>query len=138
MTEFYSDRVFGPERTVLLAADVADSTSRATQERDARRQALRRALADIERREVNVLRQAAEGDADDPFTKGLRITYNELDDQRRATSAELDELDAAAAADDIVTGPHARHLLDTLPQLGLTLHDAPDVLQRNLSTTSPN
>ncbi|MCM3920612.1 zinc ribbon domain-containing protein [Frankia sp. AiPs1] len=87
VTEFYADRVFGPERTVLLAADLA---------------------------------------------KGLRATYNQLDDQHRTTGTELDALDAAADTGGATNGPDARLLLEALPQLSLTLHDAPDALQRTL------
>ena len=50
-------------------------------------------LADIARRQDSILRQAADGDPDDPFTKGLRGSYNDLEAQKNATLAAVAELD---------------------------------------------
>jgi hypothetical protein len=43
------------------------------------------------------MRQAQDGDPDDPFTKGLRQTYNDLEAERQAALAAVAELDAAEA-----------------------------------------
>lgn len=63
---FYDDRLFGPNRRVLLAADLANIDDRAARERQAERERLHRALADIARRQDGVIRQAEDGDPKDP------------------------------------------------------------------------
>lgn len=78
------------------------------------------------------MRQAQDGDADDPFTQGLRQTYNNLEAERRAALAAVAEFDAADhAAPDRPTADDAT-LLDDLPCLALNLADAPKDLLRRL------
>jgi hypothetical protein len=84
VSAFYTDRVFGRHRRELLAAEVASTDNRETRQRDAQREQLQRTLADLARRQNNVMRQAQDSDPDDPFTKGLRQTYNDLEAERQA------------------------------------------------------
>jgi hypothetical protein len=108
VSAFYTDRVFGPQRRELLAAEVAGTEDRETRQRDADRERLQRALADLARRQNNVLRQAQDGDPDDPFTHGLRRTYNDLEAERRSALAAVAELDAAEQAAPARPGPARR------------------------------
>jgi DNA invertase Pin-like site-specific DNA recombinase len=132
ITRFFADRVFGPHRRDLLAADLADLDDRAVRERQAERERLQRVIADLARRQNSVLRQAQDGDPGDPFTKGLRGTYNDLDAEKTAALAVIAQL---AAADD--TEPHRPGtadiaLLDALPYLTLNLTSGPEPLLRKL------
>jgi hypothetical protein len=74
---FYAERVFGPRRRELLAAELAGLDDHAGRQGAADRQRLTRALADIERRQANLPRQAQDGDPGDPFATGLRQTHVE-------------------------------------------------------------
>lgn len=72
VSAFYADRVFGPHRRDLLKADLATVDDRETRLREAERERLQRTLADLTRRQHNVMRQAQDCDPDDPFAQGLR------------------------------------------------------------------
>ena len=131
---FYADRVFGPQRRAILAADLAQTDNHAAEQRHAERSALQHKIADLERRQTALLRQAQDGDPDDPFSRSLRQTFNELDAPRRAIEQTLAELDRATPADkpDIDT----QGLLDALPYLTANLTAAPsDLLQRLFEIT---
>jgi hypothetical protein len=132
VSAFYADRIFGPHRRELLAADLATVDDRETRLREHERERLQRALADLVRRQNNVMRQAQDCAPDDPFAQGLRQTYNELEAERRATLAAITELDATdQAAPARPTAEDAR-LLDDLPYLTLALAQAPEPLLRGL------
>lgn len=90
---FFAERVFGPQRRELLLADLNTVDDTAQRERDARRQRLRRRLADTARKQENVLRQAEDADPHDPFTQGLRQHYNDLETERQAQLAAMSDLD---------------------------------------------
>jgi site-specific DNA recombinase len=84
LSQFLADRIFGPHRRDILAADLNGLDDHANQQRQVERERLRRVLADPTRRQASVLRQAQDGDPDDPFAQGLRTTYNELEKQQKA------------------------------------------------------
>ncbi|MGP4018814.1 recombinase family protein [Saccharopolyspora sp. 5N708] len=132
VSRFFADRVFGPHRREILAADLDGIDDRATRQRQAERERLQRVLADIARRQNSILRQAQDGDPDDPFTKGLRGSYNELEAQKKATLASVAELDAADEAEPGRPSPDDAALLDSLPYLALNLTHAPEALLRRL------
>lgn len=113
---------------------------RATRQRQAERKRLQRALADIARRQHSILRQAQDGDPDDPFTKGLRGSYNDLEAQKTANLAAITELDAADEAEPARPSRDDAALLDSLPYLAVNLADAPEPLLRRLFeiTNSPS
>ncbi|GDY33904.1 recombinase family protein [Gandjariella thermophila] len=132
VSRFFADRVFGPHRRELLAADLDQVDDRAARQRQAERERLQRALADIARRQHSILRQAQDGDPDDPFTKGLRGGYNDLEAQKTATLAAVAELDAADEVEPARPTPGDAELLDALPYLAVNLADAPEPLLRRL------
>ncbi len=136
VSAFYADRVFGPHRRDLLAADLTTVDDRESRQREAERDRLQRALADLVRRQDNVMRQAQDCDPDDPFGQGLRQTYNQLDTQRRATLTAITELDAAAQTQPVHPSAADVDLLDALPHLALNLSDAPEPLLRSLFETT--
>ncbi|TGA95460.1 recombinase family protein [Streptomyces sp. MZ04] len=129
---FFADRVFGPQRRALLAADLRNADVRAAQERETERERHQRTRDDIARRQSNVLRQAQDADPSDPFTRGLRQAYNDLESQRRAVLAAVAALDAADAAEVGPPTEQTADLLDALPYLALNLARAPEHLQRQL------
>jgi hypothetical protein len=132
VARFFADRVFGTDRRVLLAADLAGVDDRATRERQTERERLQRILADIARRQNSIMRQAQDGDPDDPFTKALRGSYNDLDAEKTATLAAIAGLDAADETEPGRPGIQDTALLDALPYLALNLADAPEPLLRKL------
>ncbi|MGW1676455.1 hypothetical protein [Saccharopolyspora sp. NPDC002376] len=77
-------------------------------------------------------RQAQDGDPDDPFTKALRGTYNELQTQKTATLASVAELDNADSSEPSKPSSDDVALLDTLPYLTMNLAHAPEQLLRRL------
>lgn len=132
ITRFFADRVFGPHRHDLLAADLDSLDDRAVRDRQAERERLQRLVADVTRRQNSVLRQAQDSDPDDPFTKGLRGTYNDLDAEKTAALAVISQLDAADDTEPHRPGSADIALLDTLPYLALNLTHAPEPLLRTL------
>ncbi|MGH3519593.1 MAG: recombinase family protein [Haloechinothrix sp.] len=129
--DFYADRVFGQSRQEILNADLANMDDSANRARNAQRERLQRTVADLARRQDSVIRQAQEGDPDDPFTKALRNSYNELQVQRDRALARIGELDAADQDDPAPTADDL-HLLDELPFLKLNFVEAPRPLLRRL------
>jgi hypothetical protein len=119
VSRLYEERVFGPHRRELLAADLATVNDRETREREAERERLQRTLADLARRQDNVMRQAQDCAPDDPFGHGLRQTYNNLEAERRTVLASTAELDAAEQAGPPRPTAEDVDLLDALPHLTL-------------------
>lgn len=132
VSAFYGDRVFGAHRRDLFRAVLATVDDRETRLRDAERTRLQCALADLARRQNNVMRQAQDSDPDDPFTQGLRQTYNQLEAERRATHAALAGLDAVAQQTPAGPAVENAELLDLLPNLSVNLTNAPEQLLRSL------
>ena len=115
-----------------MTADLAAVDDRESRQRDTDRERLQRALADLARRQNNLMRQAQDLEPDDPFAQGLRQTYNDLDAEKRATHAALADLDTAEQA--VPTRPSVEDAgpLDALPYLTLKLGEAPEPLLRGL------
>jgi hypothetical protein len=89
------------------------------------RERLQRTLADLARRQHNVMRQAQDCEPDGPFGQGLRQTYNNLEPERRTALAAIAELDAAEQAGPPRPTAEDAELLDALPYLTLKLTDTP-------------
>ncbi len=132
VSQFYADRVFGALRQELLAADIAGIDDRATRRRQAERERLQRIVEDLTRRQNSVLRQAQDGDPDDPFTKALRNTYNELENEKSAAVSDIAQLDAADKTKPGRPADADIALLDALPHLRLNLDTAPEKLLQRL------
>jgi site-specific DNA recombinase len=77
---------------------------------------LRRRTADLARRQYNVLRQAEDGDPNDPFTQGLRQRYNDIQAERHLVLDEITALDTQDA-----TEPRQASETD-LTQLRIEIH----------------
>ncbi|MCT2590544.1 recombinase family protein [Streptomyces sp. N2-109] len=132
--QFFGDRVFGPQRSWHLQAQLAathpDHTSETGKADPAGR--LREKIKQIERQQERLLDQLAGEDHGDPettkrFRQGIRERFDRLDRERRARLADAEKHRPAP-------GPTAQNpgLLDTLPQLGTRLADIPDALQRTV------
>lgn len=132
ITQFFADRVFGDHRRELLLADLDGLDDSATRQRQEERERLQRRLDDIERRQKSILRQAQDGDPDDPFTKGLRATYNEMDADRNSVLASVAELDAAGKDETHRPSSEDIDLLNLLPYLRINLAHAPEEYLRQL------
>ncbi len=132
VAQFLTDRVFGQERVRLLLGEASSADKVAAEERLRKRASLERAIADVEKRQQSVLLQAQSGDPDDPFTRGLRATYNGLEAEKKAIFTQIEALDAEAASQPELPGPNEAALLDALPLLALKLAAAPPELLRRL------
>jgi site-specific DNA recombinase len=130
VTHFFAERVFGPDRRELLTGDLAKVDNHAAHARHTERERLRRFLNEIDRRQKSILRQAQDNDAD-PFTQGLRSTYNDLETQKTTTLATLAELETTDTSMPIPSEDDLA-LLDALPHLQLNLADAPETQLRRL------
>ncbi|KZB82826.1 recombinase family protein [Amycolatopsis regifaucium] len=129
---FFADRVFGPDRRTVLEADLAGADDHVTTERKGERARIQRQLAEIAKKQSSILKQAQQGDPDDPFTAALRGSYNELakdEKQLQAKIAALDEADSSTprgmTADEVP-------LIDALPYLATNLAKAPEPYLRAL------
>ncbi|MBO0885359.1 MAG: hypothetical protein J2P17_34505 [Mycobacterium sp.] len=116
----------------MYLAAFAGSEDHASQVRDDERARLQRILADVARRQDNVLRQVQECDPGDPFARGLRQTFGDLGAQRAATLAAVADLDRVEAAEPDRPHPDDVTLLDCLPHLAVNLRAAPESLLRSL------
>ncbi len=132
VSRFFAERVFGPNRRELLAADLERTDDRASRQRHAERERCQRQLTDIARRQHSILQQAQNGDPDDPFTKALRGSYNELETQKQTTLATVAELDAVEETEPSRPSEDDVALLDALPYLAINLAHAPEAPLRRL------
>lgn len=92
---FYADRLFGPERRAILEVEQGSIDDHAVFEREAERTRRQKLLATITRQQDSIMRQAREGDPGDPFTRGLRESYNDLESQKKVALSAIAELDTA-------------------------------------------
>ncbi len=132
VSKFFADRVFGTYRHERLVADLAGIDDRDARQRRADRERYQRSVDDLTRRQDSVLRQAQHGEPDDPFTKALRNTYNDLETEKSIAVAAIAGLDVA---DDLDPGRPSTAdiaLLDVLPYLTLNLSAAPEQLLQRL------
>lgn len=120
-----AERIFGHRRRQLLLADLNVVDDTAQRERDTRRQRLQRRLADTTRKQQNVLRQAEDADPHDPFTRGLRQRYNDLETERQTQLAALNDMDQLDEQEPDSPTADQIDILDALPQLAINLHRAP-------------
>lgn len=127
---FYADRLFGTERRAILEAELASVDDTASRERESERLRQRKRLATISQQQDSIMRQAREGDPDDPFTRGLRQNYNDLEGEKTASLALLAQLDVA----DQEAGPTPADLtrIEALPYLAVNLAKAPRKLLSEL------
>jgi hypothetical protein len=126
VAKFFADRVFGPDRRAILAADLEGVDDHTTAERESERDRIQRKLAEIAKQQASILKQAQQGDPDDPFTTALRGSYNNLAAEEKRLQAELTELDEA----DLAATPKGMTaddlpLIDALPYLAMNLALAP-------------
>lgn len=132
VSAFYADRVFGPQRRELFLTDLTHRDDTAVREREQKRERAQHALAEVQKRQANLLRQVEESEPDDPFARGLRDRYNELDQERQAMLRTIVELDAAEEAEPVGPSLDTLDLLDALPYLETNLALAPEPLLRQL------
>lgn len=91
---FFADRVFGPERRALLAAEMGDADRRAEQSHRDAEEALRHGVADVERRLERLMRTLEDNDDPDGLVfNRVRQRLGELE----ASQAKLAALAALEA-----------------------------------------
>jgi site-specific DNA recombinase len=132
--QFFAERVFGPDRATLLAADLPATAADDQARRDRQSTALAKRLRQIDAAENAHAREIeALAHLDDPHAPAVialrsRVLarFTELEDERTQINTQLADL---AKTD---TGPGDPALLDALPLLGDLLADAPPRLQQQL------
>jgi site-specific DNA recombinase len=132
--DFFAQRVFGPDRATLLAADVPASAADDQARRDRQAAALTKRLRQIDAAENAHAREIESlAHLDDPHAAAVTALrsrmlarFTELEDERAQINAQLADL---AKTD---TGPGDPALLDALPMLGDLLANAPARLQQQL------
>jgi site-specific DNA recombinase len=115
-----------------LSADLDGVDDSVTRERAAERERQEKAIANADQQQKSLLRQARQGDPDDPFTQGLRESYNELESQKKVSLAAIAQLDEAAADQPAIPTESDLSLLEALPYLAVNLATAPRPLLREL------
>jgi hypothetical protein len=132
--QFFTERIFGPERAALLADQIPATAAQDAAQRNKKTTALRKRLRQIDAAENAHAREIENlAHLDNPNAAALtalrtRIIsrFTELEEERATITAELDAL---ATQDTDAPDPD---LLDTLPKLGDILTDAPARLQQQL------
>ncbi|WP_158853155.1 recombinase family protein [Saccharothrix deserti] len=131
---FFTQRVLGPDRTVHLRHQLAKQGTSRRDDHQQRIAAIEKTIADLARRQDNLMDERETRTLDDgdeigrAWAERLRARFADLENQRRAKQAELDELRTTAEREQ----PQHPELLDLLPAVALVLPDAPDPLQRAL------
>jgi site-specific DNA recombinase len=129
VNEFFAERVFGPHRRELLAADLGSEDCRSLEESATRRGVLERALADIEARQRRLMRTLeVEDDPDGVVFTRVRERLTELDRQRKAKSVEL----ATVVSNEPAARSQAAELLDRVPVTTVEMSDLPESILRPL------
>ncbi|MCU1686259.1 MAG: Site-specific recombinase [Amycolatopsis sp.] len=128
--------MFGPDRRKILTAELAGVDDHDTAKQQADKARLEHRLTEIECEQAIVLRQARSGDPDDPFSQGLRQTYNDLHNQLEALRSELVELEMTERVIPETPTMADQELLDALPHLAADLTRAPAELLRQLFETT--
>jgi len=134
---FFAERIFGPRRRDLLAAQLASHAARQPDrnENPERRKALQQAISDIERRKRALVTElesqpvTGDPDADREYRQAIQRRFTELVAEHRAKTAELARLAEHPAQPEAEGDPG---LLQALPQIPLRLADLPEPLQRSL------
>ncbi|GLY67627.1 putative recombinase [Amycolatopsis taiwanensis] len=132
ITTAFADCLFGHNRMRVLTAGLDQVDDREERERQDCRARLQKNVADLKRKQDNLLRQAEDADPDDPFTAGLRERYNALRAQQQQLETQIAELDRRQV--QVPSAPTARELaiVDLLPHLAVNLHRVPQDLQARL------
>jgi site-specific DNA recombinase len=133
---FFAERIFGPRRHDLLAAQLASRAAPqpGCNDNPERQKQLQQAISDIERRKRTLVTelesQPVTGDpgAGREYREAIQRRFTELVAEHRAKAAELARLTERPA--EPATGDP--DLLQALPQIPLRLADLPEPLQRSL------
>ncbi|MEV6007303.1 recombinase family protein [Streptomyces sp. NPDC051976] len=131
-TAFYAEHVLAAHRWQPLAADLALLDDRALQDRQEERERCQRALDAITRRQENIRVQSQHLPATDPYTRGLRDDYNDLERCKQASVAALAHLETARESEIEQGSIHRANLVAAIPYLARNLAAAPEALLRRL------
>ena len=138
---FFAERIFGPHRHHLLAAQLArnPAPSHTRDHETERRKQLQQAINDIQRRkralvtELETQPVTSDPHAGREYREAIHHRFTELVGEHRAKTAELTRL-AEHPAEPALGGDPG--LLQALPELPLRLADIPEPLQRSLYEAS--
>ncbi len=129
VSQFFADHVFGPDRRSLLAATIGSADQQVQQHHQARIDALRRAVGDLEARQARLIHTLETHD-DPDGTVFVRVQQR-LHELHTEQQAKLAELDAAEDAQPTVATP-AVELLDLLPIAPIQLAEVAEAPLRRL------
>jgi hypothetical protein len=130
--DFFTHRVFGPDRAALLAEQIPATTAQAAQQRDRQRDRLARELAriDLAQRSQIIQIETLPPDPANTAAQAMRARcyerFAELQADRETIQAQLDDLDRDQAPVQDAS------LLDTLPLLADTTDLHPEAIQAAL------
>ena len=142
VSDFFTTRVFGPNRHVHLnaALESAPKPRGASERKSEERDALEQAIAAIGSRQDRLIQTLAEGigsdvpggepdpDLEKAFRDGVRKEHTNLGRQRKALSDQLDRMGAPEPSNQVGDAV----LLDALPMLNVDVTQAPEEKQRQL------
>jgi site-specific DNA recombinase len=132
LARFFAERVFGPDRTAMLAAQLPASAAGQAERRDKQAAAIRHKLARIDTAEAALIAELeTPADPGDPAAQALRqrirARFTDLYTQRTTLEAEL-----AALEDTPAQQANDPTLLEELPILGDMFTQAPAGLTERL------
>ncbi|WP_323809150.1 recombinase family protein [Kitasatospora acidiphila] len=132
---FFAERIFGPDRHKLLAAELRPPEAHAVAPNQGKEEVLRQAIADNDRRQQALFSQLSDCDFDGDlelaarFRAGVRNSFKELDAAGQKLRAQPAEVVAERAGDDTAQD---LDVLRYIPLLRTRLPDVPEDLQREL------
>jgi len=129
VSEFFAQRILGPDRRELLAAAIGGADQQAQQHHQARMDALRRAVRDLEARQARLIHALeAHDDPDGTVFARIQQRLRELHTEQRAKLAELDAAEQAQPNH----AAQAEALLDLLPVAPVQLAEVAEPPLRRL------
>ncbi|WP_236703772.1 recombinase family protein [Lentzea aerocolonigenes] len=126
-----AEQVFLPEFVTILQATGGDNDQNASGGVVTQQEWWRRRLVTLERQQQNILHQARNCAPDDPFTTGLRTSYNDLESQKAVAAAEIASFGTTSSQESLQQ-QDAAVLGERLAGLRDCLVRAPVPLQRRL------
>ncbi|MGH8966434.1 MAG: hypothetical protein ACRDXB_14060, partial [Actinomycetes bacterium] len=125
--DFFTKHIFGPDRRAHLGSVLSAADERAAREHQGRIEATRRAIEDLDRRRLRLVRNLElTDDPEEPLMRDIRTRSAELNGELTAKRAELAELQQTRS-------PEARpELLDLLPEGPIDFSAIPQRLQQAL------
>jgi site-specific DNA recombinase len=128
LSNFFAERIFGPSRETLLAADFPKIKAQGESEAFRRMASMQRRLGELNSAQDRLVASLERQDLDAAFVLKIQDRFRGLEDERGVIAGELKALEREAAVNE-----HSPEVLQSIPQTVLpAFADVPEPLLRAL------